>query len=138
MSQKELDRLFSRRAIGVRDRCLWRMLYETAARAEEVLRLNIEDLDLAGRRAITVRKGDDTDVLHYATGSARLLPKVIDGRTRGPLFLAERPPSRQPDTRFWMNWSPPPGERGCPTAGPPRSSAPRAAAPPCTSSGTLL
>jgi len=91
LSQRELDRLFSRRDISVRDRCLWRMLYETAARAEEVLRLNIEDLDLAGRRAVTIRKGGDTDVLHYATGSARLLPKVIDGRTRGPLFLTERP-----------------------------------------------
>lgn len=93
LGQEDLDRLFSRRDIGVRDRCLWRVLYETAARAEEVLRLNVEDLDLAGRRAITVRKGGDTDVLHYATGSARLLPKVIDGRTRGPLFLTERPPA---------------------------------------------
>lgn len=90
---EELDRLFSRRDIGVRDRCLWRMLYETAARAEEVFRLNVEDLDLGGRRAVTIRKGGDTDVLHYATGSARLLPKVIDGRTRGPLFRTERPPA---------------------------------------------
>lgn len=93
LSREDLDRLFTRRASSVRDRCLWRLLYESAARAQEVLHLNIEDLDLAARRAITIRKGGDTDVLHYATGTARLLPKVIDGRSKGPLFLAERAPS---------------------------------------------
>lgn len=83
-----LDRLMSNREVALRDRCLWRFLYESAARAEEVLRLDITDIDLAGRRATTVRKGGDTDVLHYASGTARLLPKVINGRIRGPLFLA--------------------------------------------------
>ncbi len=33
------------------------------------------------------------DVLHHATGTARLPPKIIDGRSKGPLFLAERTPS---------------------------------------------
>jgi hypothetical protein len=33
------------------------MLYATAARAEEVLRFDIEDLDRANRRARTIRKG---------------------------------------------------------------------------------
>lgn len=93
MTHDDLDRLFARRDISVRDRCLWRLLYESAARAQEVLGLNIEDLDLSSRRAVTTRKGGDTDVLHYATGAARLLPKVIDGRSNGPLFLAERLPS---------------------------------------------
>jgi integrase len=93
LSRDDLDRLFTRRDASVRDRCLWRFLYESAARAQEVLGLNVEDLDLAGRRATTIRKGGDTDVLHYATGTARLLPKVIDGRSKGPLFLAERAPS---------------------------------------------
>jgi integrase len=32
----------------LRERTLWRMLYETAARAVEVLALNVEDLDLEG------------------------------------------------------------------------------------------
>ena len=93
LSREDLERLFTSRDASVRDRCLWRLLYESAARAVEVLRLNVEDLDLAARRATTVRKGGDTDVLHYASGTARLLPKVIDGRTRGPLFLSERPPA---------------------------------------------
>lgn len=90
LCREDLDRLFARRDATVRDRCLWRFLYESAARAQEVLNLNVEDLDLNARRAIATRKGGDVDVLHYATGTARLLPKVIDGRRRGPLFLAER------------------------------------------------
>jgi len=93
LSREDLDRLFTSRDASVRDRCLWRFLYESAARAQEVLGLNIEDLDLSARRAVTTRKGGDIDVLHYATGTARLLPKVIDGRNTGPLFLAQRAPS---------------------------------------------
>jgi integrase len=93
LSRDDLDRLFARREVAVRDRCLWRMLYETAARTNEVLSLNVEDLDLADRRAATISKGGNTDVIHWATGTARLLPKVIEGRTKGPVFLAERAPS---------------------------------------------
>jgi integrase len=33
----------------VRDKTLWWLLYESAARAGEVLALNVEDLDLAHR-----------------------------------------------------------------------------------------
>lgn len=92
MSRAEVERILTRRNVGVRDRALWRMLYETAARANEVLGLNVEDVDLSAKRAVTIRKGGDRDVLHFQTGSARLLPKVIAGRTSGPLFLALRPP----------------------------------------------
>ena len=90
LSRDDLERLFTKRDVAIRDRALWRLLYETGARAEEVLRLNIEDVDLAKKRAYTVRKGGDRDVLHFQTASARLLPKVIDGRTRGPVFLSSR------------------------------------------------
>ncbi len=98
LSRHDLDRLFTRRDATARDRCLWRLLYESAARAQEVLNLNVEDIDLEARRARITSKGGNTDVIHFATGTARLLPKVIAGRTRGPLFLTERPhtPSRAP------------------------------------------
>ncbi|WP_245551178.1 site-specific integrase [Nocardia niigatensis] len=46
-SRTAIDRLISRREIHLREKTLWRMLYETCARAEELLQLNIEDLDLA-------------------------------------------------------------------------------------------
>ena len=38
-----IDRALSRRDVPLREKTLWRMLYETAARASEVLALNIED-----------------------------------------------------------------------------------------------
>jgi hypothetical protein len=61
---------------------------------------NIEDLDLDNKRVRVRSKGGDTDWLHFQTGSARLLPRVIGGRTRGPLFLADRAPvpARAPAT----------------------------------------
>jgi hypothetical protein len=37
-------------------------------------------------------KGGDLDWLRFQTGSARLLPRLIARRTRGPLFLADRAP----------------------------------------------
>ena len=46
-----LDALWSRADIGLREKVLWRMLYATAARASEVLALDIEDLDLGRKRA---------------------------------------------------------------------------------------
>ena len=91
LDRAAVARLLTRKDIPVRERCLWRMLYETAARAEEILSLNVEDLDLAQRRAVTIRKGGAIDTIHWQTGTARLLPYVIAGRTDGPLFLAARP-----------------------------------------------
>lgn len=52
-----IDRLNFRREIHLREKTLWRMLYETCARAEELLQLNIKDLDLAGRCARVKSKG---------------------------------------------------------------------------------
>jgi hypothetical protein len=52
-----IDRLIARREVHLREKTLWRMLYETAARAEEVLGVNIEELDLAGRRCQVKAKG---------------------------------------------------------------------------------
>ncbi len=46
-----IDRALTRRDLPLREKTLWRMLYETAARASEVLALNIEDLDLDARRS---------------------------------------------------------------------------------------
>jgi integrase/recombinase XerD len=66
------------------------MLYETAARSAELLALDVEDLDLPNRCARVRRKGGATDVIVWQTGTARLLPRLLDGRTRGPVFLTER------------------------------------------------
>jgi hypothetical protein len=57
LSHAELERPWGRRDVTVRDRCLWRMLYETAARAQEALNLDVTDLDVGNRRARVIRKG---------------------------------------------------------------------------------
>ncbi|MEV4281480.1 tyrosine-type recombinase/integrase [Actinoplanes xinjiangensis] len=80
--------------VAVRDKTLWRMLYETAARAEEILTLEADDLDLPNKRARVVSKGGKTEWVFWQTGTALLLPRLIAGRTRGPLFLADRRPTR--------------------------------------------
>src|SRR6266496_257708 len=43
VSRPAIDRALSRRDVPLREKTLWRMLYETAARASEVLALNIDD-----------------------------------------------------------------------------------------------
>ena len=72
--------------VSLRERTLWRMLYESAARAERVLALNVQDLDLERR------EGGDSPAVRWQDGTALLLPRLIAGRTRGPLFLTDRRP----------------------------------------------
>ena len=101
-----VERLLSRRDVPLREKTLWRMLYETAARASEILALNVEDLDLEQRRAPVRSKGGDTEFVYWDTGTAHLLPRLLrlpDGTSRasGPLFLASRRPvpARRPAPR---------------------------------------
>ncbi|AWZ23038.1 site-specific integrase [Rhodococcus ruber] len=105
-SRTAIDRLISRRDIGLREKTLWRMLYETCARTEELLQLNIEDLDLAGRCARVKSKGAKPrtrrrgathhehvlETVYWDAGTARLLPRLLRGRTHGPVFLTHRRP----------------------------------------------
>src|SRR3984885_7273923 len=51
LTRARVGRLLSRRDIPLREKTLWRMLYETAARASEILGLNVEDLALEHRRS---------------------------------------------------------------------------------------
>jgi integrase len=106
LPRARIERLLSRRDIPLREKALWRMLYETAARASEILALNVEDLDLEQRRAPVRSKGGDTEFVYWDTGTAHLLPRLLrlpDGTTRtsGPLFLASRRPvpARRPAER---------------------------------------
>nr|WTB12039.1 site-specific integrase [Streptomyces antimycoticus] len=105
-SKMAVDRLIARRDVHLREKTLWRMLYETVARAEEILEVNIEELDLAGRRAPVKAKGAQPrtrrrsapreefvlETVYWDAGTARLLPRLIKGRTRGPVFVTHRKP----------------------------------------------
>ena len=72
------------------------MLYETAARANEILALDIEDLDRPRRRAVVIGKGGHREVVVWASGTARLLPRYLHRRRRGPVFVTTRQPNVAP------------------------------------------
>lgn len=101
ISRTTLERALSRRELPLREKTLWRMLFETAARASEILALNIDDLDLDARRAPIRSKGGDTEWIYWSSGTAHLIPRLLRGREAGPVFLSERrpPPARRPNAR---------------------------------------
>jgi integrase len=70
------------------------LLYETAARANEILSLDIEDLDVPNKRARVRSKGGAIEWVFWQTGTALLLPRLLTGRSSGPVFLADRRPTR--------------------------------------------
>jgi integrase len=84
----QVEALCGRPDLRLRDRALWRLLHESAAGVRTVLSLNVEQLDLDDRRA---RLGGTW--VSWRAGTARLLPDLVAGRTRGPLFLADRRPA---------------------------------------------
>ncbi|MDR7276105.1 RNA polymerase sigma factor [Catenuloplanes atrovinosus] len=69
----------------LRERVLWLLLHESGATVAAALGLDVQDLDLDDRRA--PGKG-----VTWRSGTARLLPELIGGRARGPLFLSDRRP----------------------------------------------
>ncbi|QYC38830.1 site-specific tyrosine recombinase XerC [Nonomuraea coxensis DSM 45129] len=89
LSRAQITALLELKA-PLREKTLWRMLYDTCARAEEILSLDIDDLLLADKRARIVSKGGATDWVHWQSGTAQLLPRLLKGRTRGPVFLTDR------------------------------------------------
>ncbi|WP_067893595.1 tyrosine-type recombinase/integrase [Nocardia vaccinii] len=89
MTRDEVTRLLTK-DVPLRVRVLWTMLYETAARADELLLLGIPDLDMANRCGTVTRKGGARDVVAWQTGTARLLPRLLARRKKGPVFLTDR------------------------------------------------
>ncbi|MEU6586104.1 site-specific integrase [Nocardia sp. NPDC046763] len=74
----------------LRERRLWHLLYETVARVEDILPLDVPDLDMPNRCATVVRKGGAIDIVAWQTGTTRLLPRLLAGRRTGPVFLTDR------------------------------------------------
>ena len=90
LDKASIETLLTRPSLPLRERTLWRMLYETAARTQEILSLNADELDLDNRRAKVCRKGGSADVIVWRTATARLLPRLLEGRRAGPVFLTDR------------------------------------------------
>ncbi|MFI6322819.1 sigma-70 family RNA polymerase sigma factor [Nonomuraea sp. NPDC050556] len=76
---------------SLRERTFWRMVHESGAPARAALALDVDRLDLPGRRGRASLRGREVEV-RWGQGTAALLPGLIGDRTRGPLFLADRRP----------------------------------------------
>ncbi|MEU5974267.1 sigma-70 family RNA polymerase sigma factor [Streptomyces sp. NPDC047315] len=90
LAPADLDALFARDDVPLRERALWRLLHESGAPVTAVLALNVTDLDAAALEDRRVRAGERW--ITWRAGTARLLPELIAGRRGGPLFLTDRRP----------------------------------------------
>lgn len=92
----ELAAVWGDTSHGIRDRVLWAMAYDTAARADELLGLNIENIDTANREAVIIGKGGNAERIYWSSTTARLLPRLLthklQPRVSGPLFIGDRRP----------------------------------------------
>ena len=79
---EDLTAIWTDRRHGLRDRLFWAMAYDTAARANELLSLNIENIQIENREAVIVGKGGSAERIYWTSTTARLLPRIINGRTR--------------------------------------------------------
>jgi len=94
LTRDQIASLWRRDDVALRERTFWRLLYESAARASEILSLDVADLDLPNKRARVTSKGGATEWVFWQTGAALLLPRLLAGHTTGPVFLADRQPTR--------------------------------------------
>jgi integrase len=90
LSRADIARILEAPA-PLRDKTLWRLLYESAARVSEALALDVEDLHLANRRARVTGKGGQVEWITWSTGTATLIPRLLKGRRSGPVFTTRRP-----------------------------------------------
>jgi integrase/recombinase XerC/integrase/recombinase XerD len=90
LTREQVRGLLDDTRVPLRERALWALLYESAARVHEVLALNAEDIDAQNHRAKVIRKGGASDTIIWQRQGAMLLSRYLKGRKRGPLFVTER------------------------------------------------
>ncbi|MFD8625234.1 hypothetical protein ACFV4E_15280 [Streptomyces hygroscopicus] len=99
--------------VALREKTFWKMLYESAARADEVLCLNVEDLYPQDKRGRITAKGGATEWIHWQSGTAQ-----VDRPPHPRPAVPHRPqsPGRDADARLIPRDRPgpaplPPGRR---------------------------
>ncbi len=80
LTRDQIDALF-RLDAAIREKTLWRLTYEMAARAEEILALDVPDLDLPNKRSRVISEGGAIEWGALA-GRCRDAPAPAAGRAR--------------------------------------------------------
>ena len=88
----QLESLWHREGVPIRDKTFWRLAYDSAARANEILSLDLPDLDLPAKTAVIIGKGGAPRQINWYTHTAHLLARLCAARRSGPVFLAHRLP----------------------------------------------
>ena len=88
LTGQQLTRLFQA-APTLRDHALWRVLHDSAAPTDEVLRLDVGCLDLARHRGRAGRPWP-AQWVGWGNASTELLRWLTAGRPEGPVFLTSR------------------------------------------------
>jgi hypothetical protein len=78
----------------VRERTFWKALYETCARAEDILCLDVEDLLLADKRGRVISKGGAIEWVHWQPGPPNSCPAAQGAHSRAR--VPHRPPGARP------------------------------------------
>jgi integrase len=90
LGDEQVDALFML-PVSLRERALWRVLYDSGASAAEVLALDADQLDLP-RHRVRVRSGGQPPGtgVGWREGTSQLLRWLLAGRTWGPVFVTDR------------------------------------------------
>jgi len=115
VSRSRIDRLCRLRDVPLREKTLWRLLYESASRASAVLALNVEDLYLPSKQARITAKGGDTMWITWGDTFVKGTPTWPTCRWGGPFrpAAARRPCLLSGADKAVMDSIPLEGERNC-------------------------
>jgi len=75
---------------SLREQAFWRVLYDTAGSADDILRLDACHLDPPGRRARIGSPGAPSTWIRWGADTSQLLGWLLACRRSGPVFLTER------------------------------------------------
>lgn len=95
-------------ALALRNRAMLELLYATGVRVSEIVNLRLEDLDLAGSKAIVRGKGDKERVVPFGVSAQKVLeaylrearPQLCRTR-RSPLVFVDRTGTGLTRERVW-------------------------------------
>lgn len=88
LSVDEINKLIDG-TVFLRDRAMLETMYATGCRLSGIVGMRVENLNLTERRIKILAKGNKEMFLPLTDRAANTLTEYLDGRTEGPLFVAE-------------------------------------------------